>query len=190
MFTQNSSLASLFHVFIKFLCYEQIGGNIFKVSSLLTQKAFSFPSSNSHTYFWEEIQLSGFQNLFGSNYAQLNFFFIPFGKHFHFKPTNFHMDTFVDEVKSILQIMAKILGREDTNVINRAILGMFIFLMNHETIFDIPAFWEKRVNSQLIHISLIGCFKFPFFVTYLFLYTHIEIFMHMGLSIIDPHKNK
>jgi len=63
-------------------------------------------------------------------------------------------------------------------------------MMSLETIFDIRAFWENMVNSQLIDLSPNGCFRFPSLITYLFLYTHVERFMHLRLNIMDPHKNK
>jgi len=63
-------------------------------------------------------------------------------------------------------------------------------MMSPETVFDIPAFWAKMVNSQLTDISLTGCLRFPSLITYLFFYTHVERFMHLRLNIMDPHKNK
>jgi len=46
------------------------------------------------------------------------------------------------------------------------------------------------INSQLLDLPLTRCFRFPYLVTYLFLYIHVERFMHSGLNIVDPNKNK
>ncbi len=106
------------------------------------------------------------------------------------EPPQFPLDTFVEEVRPMLNIPAKILGKEDTNTLDKAILGMFSLMMNQYIFFDIPSFWEKMINSQSSNFPLARCFRFPSLVTYLFLYTHVERFMHLGMNIMDPNKNK
>lgn len=169
---------------------KKSGENVFQVSFLLIQQALFFPLSNSYTSILEEYLLTAFQNLSGQMYAQLIFFLIPTGKHFPLESTHFHLDTFFEDVKPILEVISNIFGREDTTVIDNVILGMFNFMMNPDTIFDIPTFWENMVNPQLTDIYLTGCFRFPSLITYLFLYTHVDRFMNLGLNMMDPHKNK
>lgn len=84
----------------------------------------------------------------------MNLFLLPSRKNLPFEPTHFPLDTFPKEVRPILQILAEILGREDKTIIDEAILGIFSLMMNPEMIFDIPTFWERMVNSQLLDLSL------------------------------------
>lgn len=63
-------------------------------------------------------------------------------------------------------------------------------LMLPKTIFYLTAYWEITVNSQLTELTVTRCFRFPSLVTYLFLYTHVDRFIHLGLNIMDIHKNK
>ncbi len=44
------------------------------------------------------------------------------------EPTHFPLDTFVEEVRPVLQIMAKMLRRDNTNIVDKSILGMFSFV--------------------------------------------------------------
>lgn len=104
---------------------------------------------------------------------------MPVGKRLPMEPTNFNLDTFVGEVRPILQTLENILGREDTNIIGKAILGIFILMTSPKAVFDLPPFLEKMVNSQLTNISLTRCFRFPSLVTYLLLYAHAERFMNL-----------
>jgi len=117
--------------------------NVFQVSTLIIQQALCFPVENSHTTFSEESSLSTFQDLYSSNYAQLSFFLMPARKKLPMEPPQFPLDTFVEEVRLMLQILAKILGKEDTNTVDKAILGIFSLMMNLEIVFDIPSFGEK-----------------------------------------------
>ena len=119
---------------------NKLGENVFQVSSLLIQQALCVPSASSYTPFSEEALLSSFQYLSASNYAQLTFFLMHVGKYLPMELAHFRLDTFVEEVRPILQILAKFLGREDTNTVDKVILGMFSLMMNPKTIFDIPIF--------------------------------------------------
>lgn len=67
---------------------------------------------------------------------------------------------------------------------------MFHLVMQPNIIFNIVTFWEVLVNSQLSYFSITGCFRFPSLVIYLFLYVHVEKFMHLGLNIRDPNRRK
>lgn len=52
------------------------------------------------------------------------------GKNLPMEPPQFPLDTFVEEVRLVLQILAKILGKEDTNTMDKTILRMFSLMMN------------------------------------------------------------
>lgn len=65
-----------------------------------------------------------------SNYGQLSLFLMHVAKKLPMEPPQFPLDTFVEEVKHALQIMAKILGKKDTNTVDKAILGMLSLMMN------------------------------------------------------------
>jgi len=69
-----------------------------------------------------------------------NLFLMPNGKHLPMDPTHFPLDTFALEVRPILQTLAKILGREDTNIIDKFIIGVFSLMMSPKTVFYIPSF--------------------------------------------------
>lgn len=101
--------------------------------TLLIQQDLCFPPISSYTPFSEETMFSTF-HLSASNYAQLNLFLMHSGKHLPMEmpmePTHFPLDTFVEEVRPILQILAKILGMEDTTTMEKAILGMFSSILN------------------------------------------------------------
>jgi len=85
----------------------KLGENVFQVSSLLIQQALCFPSPSSYTLFLEETLFSAFQDFSTSNYAQLTFFLMLAGKYLPMELTHFPFDTFVEEVRPILQILAK-----------------------------------------------------------------------------------
>jgi len=74
----------------------------------------------------------------------MSFFVMPPAQYFYMEPTQFTLEIFIEYVRSILQIISKVLGREDTHVIDQTILGMFTLMLQPETIFDIPDYWEKN----------------------------------------------
>lgn len=131
-----------------------------------------------------------FENLLGQEYAQIVFYLIPSGKQFYLQSNHFLLNTFVEDVRPILQILTKVLGRDDASVIDKATLGIFSLMMKPKFVLDIPYFWEGVINAKFMNISLIGCFIIPSLITYLFLYAHVENFMHLGLNIMEPNKNK
>lgn len=104
------------------------------------------------------------------------------GKKFSLDSTQFPLDDFSEVVKPILQILAIFFGKEDTAVIDKAILGIFSVMMKPDVVLDIPSFGEGVINAQFMNLSLTVCFIFPSLITYIFLYIHDDIFIHYGSS--------
>jgi len=157
---------------------------------LLIQQTLNFPYSEKNTSVYEETLVARFQNFSGGDYDKLSFHLIPHGNIFSLDPTFFPLYSFAEYVKPILQVIAKVLGKENTSIIDRVVTGIFNFFMQPEVILDIPTFWEGLVNSKLSNLNLTGCFIFPPLLVYFFLYVHAEKFMHLGLTLMDCHKRK
>jgi len=87
-------------------------------------------------------------------------------------------------------VIYKILGKEDSRQVDKAVLGFFTVMMKPEVILDIPAFWLDTINTQFMTLSLTSSFKFPLVVTYLFLYQNTEHFTSLGLNIVVINKKK
>lgn len=167
-----------------------LGENIFQISALLIQQTLVFPHSNLYTPFSKEALLPSFQNLSRKDYTQMILFLMPTWQQLPIEPTQFSPETFIEDVRPFLQIIAKVLGMEDTTINYRAIFGMFNLILQHVNVLDLPAYWEKMVNSKLSELALTGCLIFPSLVAYLFMYTHVESFMYLGLNTMDVHKKR
>lgn len=62
--------------------------------------------------------------------------------------------------------------------------------MQPDVVLDILTFWEYAINLQLLNFSIVGYFRFPSLLVYLFLYVHVYQFMDLGLNVIDVNKQK
>ena len=93
-------------------------------------------------------------------------------------------------MRPILQVLAKILGKEDVIMVHKSVLGVFSLVMNPEVILDIPDYLEDVFKTQFMNLSLTGCFRFPSIVTYLFLYIHVETCTQLGFNVMDINRNK
>ena len=122
-------------------------------------------------------------------YAKIVFDLMPSGKQFSLESSQFPLNSFVEDIRLIIQILTKILGRDDVLVIDKVTLGIFNLMMKPSVVLDIPDFWEGKINAQFMNLSLIGCFRFPSLITYMFLSSHVENFMNFGLKIMDLNKN-
>ena len=71
------------------------------------------------------------------------------------------MGVFDAETHPILSHIAKIMGKDDDNAVDKSVLGMFAMMMKPRMVLDIPSYWQEAVNSQLMSLSLTGSFKFP-----------------------------
>lgn len=112
------------------------------------------------------------------------------GHTLYLKQTVFPIDSFWEDVQPFLQVIARVLGEENTSTIDREVIGMFNLVMQPEVTLDIPNFWEDLVNSKFSNLNLSSCFIFLSLLVFLFLYVHVEIFMHLGLNIMDSIKRK
>lgn len=101
-----------------------------------------------------------FQNLSAEDYAKLSLNIMPFNHTFSLEPTLFPLDSFVVDVKPILQVISRVLGKYNTYIIDHAFIGIFNLVMQPDVILDILAFWESSVNSQLLNFNITGCFRF------------------------------
>lgn len=74
----------------------------------------------------------------------------------------------------------KDIGKEDDNIIDKSVMGMFALMMKPGVVLDNPSYWQEDVNTQLMSLSLTGSFRFPSLVIYLFLYQNVEEFLNWG----------
>ena len=86
----------------------------------------------------------------------------------------FSMEVFDEDVRPVLRCISKILGKEDDNTIDKSFLGMFALMMKPKVVLDIPSYWQEFVNTQCMSLSLVGSFRFPSLINYLFLYQNVE----------------
>ena len=100
------------------------------------------------------------------------------------------MGFFDVETRLVLSHIAKILGKDDDNAVDKLVLGMFSMMMTLGMVLYIPSYWQEAVNSQLMSLSLTGSFKFPSLIVYFLLYQIVEEFMHLGLNIMDVNKRR
>lgn len=70
----------------------------------------------------------------------MTLFLLPTRQQLHMDPTQLFLETFFEDVRPILQIIAKVLGREDTTFIDKDILGMFNLILQPKVVVDIPAY--------------------------------------------------
>ena len=169
---------------------NQLGENVFQVLAQLIRQSFCYPSAESYVIFTNESLSTYFQELSGLRFTQILFFLIPEKENFSFESDTFRLSSFAKDVRQILQILAKVLGREDAMVVDKSILGMFALMMKPGVVLHIPTYLESVINNQFMSLSITGSFRFPYLVTYLFLYSHVGIFIHLGLNIVDVNKNK
>ena len=115
---------------------------------------------------------------------------MPEKAHFPLDLNKFPPSLFTEYMRPILQILAKIMGKEHDVMIDREILGMFALMMKPGVVLEIPTYLENYIYNQFMSLSLTGSFRFPSLVTYLFLYSHVENFTQLGLNIVSVNKNK
>ena len=54
----------------------------------------------------------------------------------------------------MLQVIAKILGKEDSKQVDKVVLGFFSLMMKPEIALDIPASWVDAINTQFMTLPL------------------------------------
>lgn len=99
-----------------------------QVSSLLIYQEFDFPKSDSYTTFFDETLLSFYQTCQQRKKKFVQIYFPPSAV-LPSKSTQFPVTCFVDNVRPMLQIIAKILGRNETSVVDYQIIGLFHLMM-------------------------------------------------------------
>ena len=112
----------------------------------------------------------------GPEFAQTLFYLMPEKTQFSLYSNNFSLNLFVAYMKPVLQVLAKVLGKEDTAMVENLVLGMFSLMMKAGVVLYILYYLEDVVNTHFMNLSLTSCFRFPSLVTYLFLYSHVESF--------------
>lgn len=92
---------------------------------MLIHQALEFPPLENYNYFSEEALVYEFQNFYGGNYAKLSFDLMVVGHVLPLELTVFPLDSFVEYFQPILQVLVRVLGRENTSIIDRAVVGLF-----------------------------------------------------------------
>lgn len=97
--------------------------------------------------------------------------------------TNFFVAYFSKSARSILQIIMRILRRDETTVIDFQAIRLFHLMIQPGVMLDVPTFLEHSINSQILNFSVTMCFRFPSLLVYFFKYVHVEEFMDQRLNL-------
>ena len=69
------------------------------------------------------------------------FYLKPDMKHFHLDCKEFAMEVFDAKTRPVLSNIAKILGKNDDNIVEKPVLGRFSMMMKLGMVLDIPSYW-------------------------------------------------
>jgi len=120
-----------------------LGESVSQVSSLLIQKEFCYPSIESYLSFSEESLTTYFEELSELESAIIHLYLMTNGKQFPVDCSHFPLDIFDEVVRPVLQVLTRILEKEDTVVVDRVVLGMFAVMMKLGVVLDIPTYCKK-----------------------------------------------
>lgn len=169
---------------------NQSGENVFHVFSQLIHQALNYPVSGNYTTFTEESLISYHENMSPQELSHVTSFLAPKSSQFYLDGNIFSLEMFAVDIRPVLQIIAKILGKEDSKKVDKFVLEFFSLMMMPEIVLDIPSFWVEVINTQFMTSPLTGSFKFPTVIAYLFLYQNVDHFFGLGLNMIDINKKK
>ena len=97
---------------------------------------------------------SYFQELSGPKFTEIVFYLLPEKEKFSLELEIFPLNTSTEDIRPVLQILAKFLGRKDVMVVDNSILGMFSLMMKPRVILDIPTYLENVINNQFSHANI------------------------------------
>lgn len=144
--------------------------NVFQGTSQLIHQALNYLVSGTYTTFTKESLISYYDSMSPQELSHVTSFLAPKSSQFSLDGNIFSLEMFVVDISYVLQVIAKILGKEDSNLVDKFFLGFLSLMMKPEVVLDIPTFWVDAINTQFMTLPLTGSFKFPSVITYLFLY--------------------
>lgn len=169
---------------------SQSGETIFQVTSQLIHQALDYHVSGTYTTFTEENLALYYDNLSPQESSHVTSFLAPKSGQFSLDAILFSLDIFAIDIRPVLQVISKILGKENSKQVDKVVLGFFSLMMKPKVVLDIPTFWVDTINNQFMTLPLTGSFKFPSVITYLFLYQNAEHFTYLGLNVGYINKKK
>lgn len=146
--------------------------------------------SGTYTTFTEESLISYYDSMYPQELSHVTSFLAPKSSQFSLDGNIFSLEMFAVDIRTVLQVIAKILGKEDSKQVYKVVLGFFSLMMKPEVVLDIPTFLVDAINTQFMTLPLTGSFKFPTVLTYLFLYQNAEHFSGLRLNVVDINKKK
>ena len=124
----------------KFFVMNQSGENVFLVTSQLIHQALNYPIAGTYTIFTEESLVSYYDNLSPQEFFHVTFFLAPKSGQFSLDGNLFSLDIFAVDIRPVLQVISKILGKEDSKHVDKVVLGLSSLTMKPEVVLDIPTF--------------------------------------------------
>jgi len=69
-------------------------------------------------------------------------------------------------------------------------LGFLRDMMQQAHLFDIPSYLIGSIRFQMRHFPTTSYFRYYSMLFYLFMYTHVDVFECLGLSLMAPNKQR
>ena len=117
------------------------------MSTLLIHQALCYPESESSIQFSDDSLVQYYDNLAGEEFNQFMFHLKPNMNQFQLDWKEFDMGVFEAKTPPVLSHIAKFLGKDDDNIVDKSVLGMFSMMMKPGMVLDIPSYWQEAVNS-------------------------------------------
>jgi len=146
--------------------------------------------SGTYTTCTKESLTYYYDNMSPQELSHVTSFLAPKSSEFPLDGNLFSLEIFAVDIRPVFQVIAKILGKEDSNQVDKVVLGFLSLMMNPEIVLDILEFWVDAINIQFMPLPLPCSFKFPSAITYLFLYQNVERFSNLGLNVVNINKKK
>jgi len=103
---------------------------------------------------------------------------------------SFPITMFFEPIQPILSLIFHLLGDDDTCIANKATLGILRKMMQPGHLFDILAYLSEPIRFPLHHFSTTSYFRYYSLLFYLFVYTYVDEFECLGLSLVDGKKQR
>ena len=110
---------------------NQSGESVFQVTSQLIHQDLNYSVFGTYTTFIEKNLVSYYDNLSPQEFSHVTSFLAPKSRQFSLDINMFSLDIFVVDIRRILQVISKIVGKEDPKKVHKVVLGFFFF--NDET---------------------------------------------------------
>jgi len=98
----------------KFFVMNQSRENVFQVTSQLIHQALNYPVSGTCTTFIEESLISYYDSMSPQELSHVTSFLAPKSSQFSLDGNLFSLEMFAVDIRPMLQVIAKILGKEDS----------------------------------------------------------------------------